>query len=250
MEPLSLAFISALVITLLSFIAAPLLLLKDRTLRFLSMFLVTLAAATLLGTAFLHILPEAMKEGPEEFAFAWILVGFVFFYIAEKLLHLHHVTQPEEEGREHAPRELGILGLVGDFLHNFIDGIILAAAFLVDIKLGLVAGVAIALHEIPQEIAVFGVLIYSGFSKLRALILNFLSQVSIILGVAAVLVFGEIVKLWIPSILLFAVGSFVYLGAADFVPEFRKERSRKKSLGLFLVFLAGLFLIWLLGLLE
>lgn len=250
MEPLSLAFISALIITLLSFVAAPLLLLKDHALRSLSVFLVTLAAAALLGTAFLHILPEAVKEQIEESTFLWTLVGFAVFYVAEKLLHLHHVTDIEGEEKEHAPRELGILGLVGDFLHNFIDGIIMAVAFLVDVKLGLVTAFAVALHEIPQEIAVFGVLVYSGFSKLKALFLNFFSQASIILGVAAVFLIGEVLESWIPAILLFAVGSFVYLGAADFVPEFRKERDRKKSLALFLVFLAGLFLIWLIGLLE
>lgn len=247
MEPLFLALISAVVIAFVSFVAAPLLLLKDHVLRNLSVFLVALAAAALLGTAFLHILPELMEEELAESAFAWILAGFVVFYIAEKLLHLHHVTSREDE---HAPRELGILGLVGDFMHNFIDGIIVAVAFLVDIRLGFVTAIAVALHEIPQEIAVFGVLVYSGFSKFKALFLNFLSQASIILGVAVVLVTGEIIESWIPAILLFAVGSFVYLGASDFVPEFRRERDRKKSLTLLLVFLAGLVLIWLIGLLE
>ncbi|TSC75551.1 MAG: putative divalent heavy-metal cations transporter [Parcubacteria group bacterium Gr01-1014_30] len=250
MEPISLAFISAALITFISFVAAPLLLLRDHVLRSLSVFLVALAASALLGTAFLHILPEVMEQELEELVFLWAIFGFVFFYVAEKLLHLHHVTEIEGEEKEHTPRELGILGLLGDFLHNFIDGVILAAAFLVDIQLGFVTAIAIALHEIPQEIAVFGVLVYSGFSKLKSLILNFLSQTSIILGVLLVALTGEVVESRIASVLLFAVGSFVYLGAADFVPEFRRERDPRKSLNLFLVFLVGLVLVWLVGLLE
>jgi len=208
---------------------------------------VALAAAALLGTAFLHILPEVIEGGLPEHAFLMPIVGFVAFYIGEKLLHLHHATKEEQE---HSPQELGTLSLTGDFIHNFVDGIILAAAFLVDIQLGLVTVVAVALHEVPQEVAEFGVLLYAGFSKANALLFNFISATSIILGgVAGFLVQESIVPL-LPYILLFAVGSFVYIGASDFVPEFRKERGAGKTVGLTAVFIAGLVIMWLLTLAE
>lgn len=247
MNPVFLTLLVAFGISLLSISGSVLLFFKDRIIQRLSLFLVALAAAALLGTAFLHILPEVLEEDLPEQAFLLPLFGFVLFYVGEKLLHLHHAT---EEGSEHAPRELGVLSLTGDFIHNFIDGVILAAAFMVDIKLGMVTAAAIALHEIPQEIAEFGVLLYAGFSKVKALILNFFSATSIILGGIVGFLAQDLLLPWIPLVLLFAVGSFLYLGASDFVPEFKRERSPGKSVGLFLVFLAGLVLMWVFSLIE
>ncbi len=238
---------SAAFISVLSFSGALLLLAKDRFLRNLTIFLVALAAATLLGTAFLHFLPEALEAELPERAFLFPLIGFVLFYVGEKLLHLHHATQRDTG---HDPRELGILSLAGDFVHNFIDGIILVVAFLVDVKLGFITAAAIALHEIPEEIAEFGVLLYAGFSKLRALLLNFLSASSILLGVIAGFVVQDALIPRIPFVLLFAVGVFLYIGASDFVPEFRKERDPAKTVALFLVFLGGLLALWLFTFLE
>ena len=166
----------------------------------------------------------------------------MFFYIGEKLLHLHHGPQGADE---HSPRELGVLSLSADAVHNFVDGIILAVAFLVDVRLGLVTAAAVALHEIPQEIAEFGVLLYAGFSKRRALFLNFLSATTVILGGIVGFLFQEIFISFIPFVLLFAAGSFLYIGASDFVPEFKKERDPKKSLALSLTFFSGIFLMWI-----
>ena len=243
MNPFLVTLASTFLITLLSLSGSILLFLKDHFIQKISLFLVALAAAALLGTAFLHILPEVLKEELPEQAFLIPLIGFVAFYIGEKLLHLHHAT---EEQKEHAPRELGILSLSGDFIHNFVDGVILAAAFLVDIKLGLVTTAAVALHEIPQEIAEFGVLLYAGFSKARALALNFLSATAIIVGGIGGFLAQDILLSFIPYVLLFAVGSFLYLGATDFVPEFKNERAPGKIFGLSSVFFAGLAFMWFL----
>src|SRR3989344_1171043 len=138
----SAAFISAL-----SFSGALLLLTRDRFLRNLTIFLVALAAATLLGTAFLHFLPEALEEELPESAFLFPIIGFALLYAGEKLLHLHHAT---ERDTGHNPQELGILSLAGDFVHNFIDGIILVAAFLVDAKLGFITAAGKDLNRIPE----------------------------------------------------------------------------------------------------
>jgi zinc and cadmium transporter len=162
-------------------------------------------------------------------------------------LHLHHGTEGADE---HNPRNLGVLSLSADVVHNFIDGIILAVAFLVDVKLGLVTAAAVALHEVPQEIAEFGVLIYAGFSKARALLLNFLSATSIILGGAIGFLFKETLVPLIPFVLLFAAGSFLYIAASDFIPEFKKERGLGKTLALSGTFFLGIFLMWIFTFIE
>jgi len=179
MDPFFLTLLATFGIAALALSGSVLLFLKDHILKHISLYLLALAAGALLGTAFLHLLPEVLKGGFPEQGFLVLLGGFLFFYIGEKLLHLHHGRQGADE---HNPRALGVLSLSADAAHNFVDGIILAVAFLVDVRLGLVTTAAVALHEIPQEIAEFGVLLYAGFSKYRALLLNFLSAASVILG--------------------------------------------------------------------
>jgi len=247
MNPFSLTILATIGIALLSLSGSSLLFLKDQLLRRISLFLLALAAGVLLGSAFLHLLPEAIKQGLPEQGFLVLLAGFLLFYTGEKILHLHHGT---EEVDEHSPRALGVLSLSADTVHNFIDGIILAAAFLVDVKLGLVTVAAVALHEVPQEIAEFGVLIYAGFSKTRALLLNFLSATSIILGGAVGFLFREALVSFIPFVLLFAVGSFLYIAASDFIPEFKKEQNTRKTLILSFTFFFGIFLMWIFAIIE
>ena len=221
--------------------------LKDHLLKRISLYLLALAAGALLGTAFLHILPEVVESGIPDNGFLILLGGFLFFYIGEKLLHLHHSGEGTDE---HNPRDLGILSLSADAAHNFVDGIILAVAFLVDIRLGMVTAAAVALHEIPQEIAEFGVLLYAGFSKRKALFLNFLSASTVIVGGIVGFVFQGIFISLIPFVLLFAAGSFIYIGASDFIPEFKKERDPKKALLLSLTFFFGIFLMWVFTFIE
>lgn len=248
MTPFLFTLATTFFISLLSLSGSFILFLKDHILRHISLVLVALAAGALLGTAFLHLLPEVIEGGefPEQ-GFLILLAGFVLFYVAEKLLHLHHGT---EGGREHHPRELGVLSLTGYFVHNFVDGVILAAAFLIDVKLGLVAAAAVALHEVPQEVAEFGVLLYAGFSKVKALFLNFLSATSVILGGIVGFLAQDFVSGFVPFILLFAAGTFLYIGASDFIPEIKRERHPGKTFILFAAFAGGLVLMWLLTFVE
>jgi zinc and cadmium transporter len=247
MNPFLLTLLATLVIASLSLIGSFLLFLRDGVLRHMSLWLLALAAGALLGTAFLHLLPEALEEGLPKYGFLIVLAGFLLFYIGEKLLHLHHGTEGQEE---HTPSALGILSLSADAVHNFIDGVILAAAFLVDVKLGMVTAAAVVLHEAPQEMAEFGVLLYAGFSKVKALFLNFLSASTVILGGIAGFILQETLVSFIPFVLLFATGSFLYIAASDFIPEFKKERDPKKSLTLSLVFFFGIFLMWIFTFIE
>lgn len=247
MNPFFLTLLATFSIAALALSGSFLLFLKDYLLKRISLYLIALAAGALLGTAFLHILPEVVDGGFPEQGFLILLGGFLFFYIGEKLLHLHHGTG---ETDEHNPRALGVLSLSADAVHNFVDGIVLAVAFLVDVRLGIVTTAAVALHEIPQEIAEFGVLLYAGFSKYRALLLNFLSASTVILGGVVGFLFQEIFISFIPFVLLFAAGSFIYIGASDFVPEFKKERNPKKALALSLTFFFGIFLMWIFTFIE
>jgi zinc and cadmium transporter len=125
-----------------------------------------------------------------------------------------------------------------------LDGLIIGVAFLVDIQLGLVAVAAVALHEIPQEFAEFGVLLYAGFSKTRALIFNFVSASMVIFGTLIGFWLGEIIEAMILSVIMLAVGTFIYVAASDFVPELQKEKDKKRSIQLMVVFMLGIFVMW------
>lgn len=247
MNPFLLTLLSTFAISTLSLSGSLFLFLKDQLLKHISLSLLALAAGALLGTSLLHLLPEVAKKGFPENGFLVMLTGFLLFYVIEQVLHLHHGGEGKEE---HSPKSLGVLSLLGDASHNFIDGVILAAAFLIDAKLGLAATAAVALHEIPQEIAEFGVLLYSGFSKIKALFLNFLSATTVILGGIFGFFLRDTIESSIPFVLLFAAGSFLYVGASDFIPEFKQERNLKKSLILSLIFFLGVLLMWLFTFLE
>lgn len=226
-------------ISLLSFSGAVFLFFQRHLVQRISIFLLAFAAGSFMGTAFLHLLPEAIEEITSENASLFVLFGFSTFFFIENILHWHHTR-----GDKPQHRSLGILSLLGDGTHNFLDGMIIAAVFFVDIKLGFVTTLAVALHEIPQEIAEFGVLRYAGFSRMRALLLNFLSATTVILGGIASFLLAGFLEKWVMLFVLFAVGVFVYVAASDFVPEIRKEQSLPKSLSLLFTFVAGIFLMW------
>ena len=234
------------IISTLSFSGSIFLFLRKYTLDKLAIFLVAFAAGALMGTAFLHLLPEAIETMEGKGSFLYILVGFTIFFFLENVLHWHHSHR--NEGTTHA--QLGTLSLLGDGMHNFLDGLIIAAAFFIDIRLGVATTTAIAFHEIPQEMAEYGVLIYAGFSRTRALLFNFLSATTVIMGGIIGYILQDIIGQWITVIIFFAVGTFLYLAASDFVPEIKKEQGIKKSLTLLSVFAAGIILMWLFTFIE
>ena len=234
------------IISVLSLSGSVFLFLRKHVLDKLAIFLVAFAAGALMGTAFLHLLPEAVEMVEGKGAFLYILIGFTIFFFLENVLHWHH----SHRGGDTAHAQLGTLSLFGDAAHNFLDGLIIAAAFFIDMRLGIVTATAIALHEIPQEVAEYGVLIYTGFSRARALVFNFLSASTVIVGgIVGYLLQGIIGQLE-TIIMFFAVGTFLYLAASDFVPEIKKEQGLKKSLTLLSVFAAGIMLMWLFTFVE
>ena len=210
------------------------------------LWLVGLSAGALMGGAFLHLIPESIEEKSVAFVGLFTLIGFSSFFIIERILHWHHCHKYDVKCPVHT---FTYMNLFGDSIHNFIDGLIIVASFIMNIKLGIATTVAVIAHEIPQEIGDFGVLVYGGFSKLKALFYNFITAITAIIGA----IFGfflSSVKGFVPGLLPFAAGGFIYIAASDLVPELHKEVKLKKSLMSFLFFLIGIALMWILLFLE
>jgi zinc and cadmium transporter len=214
---------------------------KKEFLQKIIFFLVSLSAGTFMGGAFLHLMPEALEYLEPETVFALILASFSFFYLIEKIFHWRHCHKPEC-----SIHTFGYMNLIGDSIHNFIDGLIIAASFLTSIPLGISTTIAIAMHEIPQEIGDFGVLIYSGVEKKKALIMNFIIALTVILGGIMGYFLASVIEISKFYLLAFAAGGFLYISASDLIPEIRKENEFKKSSTSFLFFLIGLLLMYFL----
>ena len=216
---------------------------KQKVLTKYLLFLISLSAGALMGGAFLHLLPEASEKLNSQQMFSIVLGSFIVFFLIEKILHWRHCHNGHCD-----VHTFGYMSLFGDAFHNFIDGIMIAATFLIDIRLGMITSLAIALHEIPQEIGDFGVLLYSGFSRKKALISNFLVALTSVFGG----IFGYFLSFqieFLTSYLLpFAAGGFIYISASDLMPEIRKETNLKKSFLSFGIFLLGILLMYLMKL--
>jgi len=234
--------LSTILISAVSFTGALILFLKEKTLNNVFLFLVAFSAGALMGAAFFDLLPGALeKSGGRSSSeiFLFLIFGFAAFFILEQFIgwHHHHASSHPED------KPLPYMILFSDGLHNFIDGVIIAGAFISGFPSGLAAVLAIILHEIPQEIGDFSVLIYSGWKKARALFWNFLSACfSILGGVLGFWFFGEMEK-GILFLLPFAAGAFIYISASDLIPQIKEEKNLRRSLVGFLFFLGGLSLI-------
>jgi zinc and cadmium transporter len=218
---------------------------KKESLQKVLLFLVGLSAGTLMGGAFLHLLPEALEEMEIKEIFGILLLAFAIFFCVEKILHWRHCHKEECEVHSFGP-----INLIGDSVHNFIDGLIIAATFLVDIRLGITTALAIALHEIPQEIGDFGVLLYAGYQKGKALLFNFLVSLTVVLGGIAGFFLSSHIDNMTAYLLPFAAGGFLYISVSDLIPEIRKEADLKKSLLSFVFFLIGILIMYLATLIE
>lgn len=230
------ALLSVILISLISFVGAVTFALKEKTLRALIFILVSLSAGALFGDAFLHLIPESMEEGGGTAAAIAVIVGIFLFFILEKFLAWRHSHGMDEESMEmvathdHTVKPLGHLVIIADGIHNLIDGFIIGASFMVGPEVGLATTIAVALHEIPQEIGDFGLLIHSGFSKSRALVYNFFSGLAAVIGLVLVYWIGAGFADFMPLALAFAAGGFIYIAGSDLVPEIQKTKEFKKSL--------------------
>ena len=213
------------------------LVLPEETLKKLLLPLVALAAGTFLGGALFHMIPASVdKVGNHLSIYVWILVGFGLFLGLEQFLHWHHCHRAPSE---HRP--LTYLILIADAFHNFIGGLAVAGAFLIDIRVGISAWIAAAAHEVPQELGDFGILIHGGWNKGRALLYNFLSALTFLVG--GLVAYGASRTIDVTFLLPFAAGNFIYIAAADLIPEIKHEESARLNVVHFLSFMIGIALL-------
>lgn len=238
---------SVVAVSLISFIGLLTLSVKIDRLRQVVLYLVSFSAGALFGDAFLHLLPEVVKQ----FGFTvnismYIISGIILFFILEKLINWRHCHLPNDENHVHP---FAYMNLIGDSVHNFLDGLIIGIAYLASIPAGIATTIAVILHEIPQEIGDFGVLLHGGFTKNRALFLNFITALTSIIGAVLALVlaflFEDITAILIPV----AIGGFIYIAGSDLIPELHKETRLKKSFIQLIFFSLGVvIMLALLGL--
>lgn len=241
------ALIATIIVSIMSFVGVLTLVLNRPLLEKIVMVLVSFAAGALIGSAFFHLLPEALEEGGP--VFFMVIIGIIVFFIIETYLHWYHchAGHIHKHHKHKCPiKPMGYLNLIGDGVHNFVDGMIVASAFMVDLKLGAITTLAVIFHEIPQEIGDFGVLIYSGFTRGKALLFNFLSALTAVFGVVATYIFATRVDNVTPYLVPFAAGGFLYIAMTDLMAEIKEEEDIGKVTLQVFIFLAGIGLAWLL----
>ena len=244
------AILAVAVVSLLSLVGVFAISLKETTLDRILFVLLSFSAGSILGAAYLDLLPEAIEilgEGKLSTAVLYITLGFLGFFFLERFIywyhgHVHGYESNIEE--KMTVKKFVYLNLIGDGIHNLIDGMIIAASFFINITVGLATTVAVIFHELPQEIGDFGVLIYGGFTRYKALLFNFLSALTAIVGV---LISNYFLKDYVGFLMALAAGGFIYLAASELIPEIQKEENIGKSMIQFVLFVFGIVLIWSLG---
>ena len=210
-----------------------------------SLLLVSFAAGVLLATAFFDLLPEAFEmfgEGHEP-VLMWVFMGVIFLFLFEKSFLWYHHHHDEEHGKSKTPELL----MVGDTMHNFIDGLVMGGAFLADPGVGMVTAIAIAAHEIPHEIADFGVLLSKGWTRKKTIVVNVVSASVAMAGAVLVYFMRETFEPILPYLLAFAGGTFLYLACSDLIPELHHEhKNDEKRYGLWEVvcFFGGIGIVY------
>lgn len=219
---------------------------EKKTLKY-SHFLAAFAAGTLLGTVFFDLLPEAVHEGEEVGSeiniFIWTLVGILGFFLLERFIHWFHHHQHEFE--EEPVKPTIPLIILGDSVHNFIDGVVIAATFLVSIPLGIVTTLAVAAHEIPQEIGDFGILLHKGLKRKKVLLVNIGSALTAVVGALISFWVGERIEASLPILLAITAGFFIYIAASDLIPEIHHENRKGFAIVETVLMFAGVATIWI-----
>ncbi len=242
------AFLSVIIVSLVSLIGVFTLSLKEEFLKKYIFVFISLAVGALLGDAFVHLIPEALENSSSvAIASILIIIGILIFFILEKFLHWHHHGEDENGFHIHP---VGKLVLFSDGVHNLIDGIVIGVSFIVSVPVGIATTIAVILHEIPQEIGDFTVLLHSGYTRKRALWLNFLSALSAVFGVGIAFILGESGENFVMWILPIAAGGFIYIAMADLIPELHKTKEIKHSVLQIIAVIVGVLAMLALLLIE
>jgi zinc and cadmium transporter len=218
---------------------------RELTLR-ISHLLISFAAGTLLGTAFFDLLPEAAGGAGETNIFLWTLIGLLIFFVLERFIHWFHYHS-EEEGVGHGNVEPAIpLIIFGDTLHNFIDGVVIAATFLASFPVGVITTLAIAAHEIPQEIGDFAILLHKGMGRKKVLIVNFISAISALVGALSMYLLRDSLEGILPIVLSLTAGFFIYISSSDLIPEIHHEKRKGFAFYEVSLLFLGVITVWFL----
>ncbi|MEO0136127.1 MAG: ZIP family metal transporter [candidate division WOR-3 bacterium] len=240
--------VSVCLVSIISLIGIFFVAIKSSTLSRIILLLVSFAAGSLFGDAFIHLLPEAFIEFENSFLVSLLVIaGILIFFILEKFVrwrHCHIPTSPEH------PHPLVTMNLVGDLIHNLIDGMIIGASYSVNIHIGIATTIAVIMHEIPQEIGDFGVFIHGGLSLKRAIMLNFLSALTAVLGGIISLILGPVVKDYAITLLPLTAGGFIYIAGSDLIPELKGCETALGSLTQLIAMACGSAVMALLLLLD
>lgn len=241
--------LATVVISLTGFIGFFTLSLNEKTLHRVLFVLVAYSAGTILGAALFDLLPEAVELVDEALVFPIIAGGFVFFLFLERVIYWYHGHGHEyEHGEETVTKGFAYLNLIGDFIHNFIDGMIIAAGFINGFVVGLTTAIAVLFHELPQEMGDYGILVYAGIERRRALILNFLAAVSVVVGGVFGSLFIASVEEFSGWMVAFSAGAFLFLSASELIPEMLEEDDRGRSVIQLAILVLGMLTIYSLGL--
>jgi zinc and cadmium transporter len=210
--------------------------------------MVAFAIGALIGDVFIHLLPEVIEQaGTGIFVSTAILSGVVTFFILEKIIHWQHCHHTKHGAVCH---RFTYMSLIGDVVHNFIDGVILASAFIASPVIGVSTTIAIILHEVPQEIGDFAVLIKGGFTRQKALLYNFFSALTAFVGAIFALIFANTIAGTMPFMMAFAAGSFLYIAGTDLFPELHKEFAPRQAILQLVFIILGILVMASLLLLE
>lgn len=211
-----------------------------------SHFLASFAAGTLLGAAFFDLLPEALHEGEGTGVniFLWALIGIVFFFLLERFIHWFHHHEEHHEHEKEAKTTIPLI-VISDTVHNFIDGVVIAATFLVSVPLGIVTTLAVAAHEIPQEIGDFGLLLHKGMTKKKIVLVNIVSAAAAFLGAILTYIIGDVVEIFIPVFLSLTAGFFMYIALSDLIPEIHYEKRKGFAFWESVLLVLGIIVVWI-----
>jgi zinc and cadmium transporter len=242
-----LSLLSVVFVSVISFVGVSIVSLMEKDLRKAVLYLVSFSAGGLFGGAFIHLIPEAMLEGtPGLRVPLLVLAGIIISFSVETFLQWRHCHIPTSSDH---PHPLAYMNLFGDAVHNFIDGLIVGGSYLTSVKLGLTTTIAVVFHEIPQEMGDFGVLVYGGFDKSRALVFNFLTALTSVFGVIVALSLGSLFQNFIAYLVPFAAGNFIYIAGSDLVPELHKDEAEPLQAALQLTaFIFGVLVLLMLAL--
>lgn len=243
------SLISVFLVSLISFVGILGLMISHKRLDAIIIYLVSFSTGALFGDAFIHLLPEsARKNGFNLTVSVSVLAGIFLFFILEKVIHWRHchLGDCEHHAKKINKKRFAYLFGFGDGLHNFIDGMIIAASYIASVPIGIATTIAVVLHEIPQEVGDFAIFVHGGFSRFKALMANFM------IGLLAIL--GAIVALWLSGfsenlanvLIPFAAGGFIYVAGSDLIPELHKEVKLSRSVMQVIAFVLGILIMMLL----